>query len=52
VDDAHETARFARQVAATGVGRSRLDQISMDISRFATDYAFQPLSEIFVDIRE
>lgn len=52
VDDARESARFARQVAATGVGRSRLDQISVDISRFAADYVFQPLSELFVDIRE
>jgi transcriptional regulator with XRE-family HTH domain len=52
VDDAQDAARFARQITASTVGRFTLDQIDLDVRRFATDYVSQPLSELFVDIRE
>lgn len=52
VDDARDAARFARQITASTVSRFTLDQIDLDVRRFATDYVSQPLSELFVDIRE
>jgi transcriptional regulator with XRE-family HTH domain len=52
VDDARDAARFARQISVASVSCSALEQISVEIGRFAADYVSKPLSELFVDIRE
>ncbi|GDY33475.1 helix-turn-helix domain-containing protein [Gandjariella thermophila] len=51
-DDARDAARFARQVSDARISRASLEQISVKVRRFATDYVSQPLSELFVDVRE
>lgn len=52
VDDARDAARFARQISAGSMSSSALEQIRVEVCRFATDYVSKPLSELFVDIRE
>ncbi|GLY69712.1 helix-turn-helix domain-containing protein [Amycolatopsis taiwanensis] len=52
VGDARDAARFAHHINATRISSGALDQISIEVRRFATDYVSQPLSELFVDIRE
>jgi transcriptional regulator with XRE-family HTH domain len=52
LDDARDAARFAREVSASKISSSTFDHIDIEIRRFATDYVSQPLSELFVDIRE
>ncbi|MFF0146981.1 helix-turn-helix transcriptional regulator [Amycolatopsis sulphurea] len=52
LDDARDAARFARQVDASRVSSTTLERITIEIRRFASDYVSQPLSELFVDIRE
>jgi hypothetical protein len=49
--DAADSARFARQAAATNTGPLALEQLDADVERLARCYVSRPLFDLFLEIR-
>ncbi len=49
--DAADSARFARQAAATNTGPLALEQLDADVERLSRCYVSRPLFDLFLEIR-